>query len=188
MTTFDDRERAFETRFARDQEMQFGSPRAATGCSASGRRGKMGLTGPRPRPTPSDVVHADFEEAGDEDVIRKLLGDLTSAGVESTKPRIREALEHKTVEARRQLMERRADADAGRRDRSVIRAGFPMPRSRSPTWPATATIMPRGWSPRASGGCRASSSTSASTRRWADGWAASSTRSSSPPPYPIEEE
>ncbi|HEY1145414.1 MAG TPA: ATPase inhibitor subunit zeta, partial [Allosphingosinicella sp.] len=52
-----------------------------------------------------DVVRADFEEAGDDDVIRKILGDLTSAGVECEESRIREALEHKAVEARRQLIE-----------------------------------------------------------------------------------
>ena len=51
-----------------------------------------------------EVIHADFEEAGDEDVIRKLLGDLTSAQVDVDEQRIRETLEHKSVEARRQLM------------------------------------------------------------------------------------
>ncbi len=41
----------------------------------------------------------------DEIVVRKLLGDLTSAGVECDEARIREALEHKAVEARRQMIE-----------------------------------------------------------------------------------
>ena len=50
------------------------------------------------------VVQADFEEAGDEDVVRKLLGDLTSAGVEIDDAAIRAALDAKNVEARRQLM------------------------------------------------------------------------------------
>src|SRR4051812_31039287 len=47
--------------------------------------------------------------------------------------------------------------------------------------------MPRGSSPKASAACRASASTSESTRRWAAVWAAPSTRSSSPPRPPIEE-
>jgi hypothetical protein len=51
------------------------------------------------------VVQADFEEAGDEDVVRKILGDLTSAGVEIDEGRIRTALDEVTVEARRQLLE-----------------------------------------------------------------------------------
>jgi hypothetical protein len=50
-------------------------------------------------------VQADFEEAGDEDVIRKLLGDLVSAGVDMDEARIRAALHDKTIEARRQLIE-----------------------------------------------------------------------------------
>ena len=53
----------------------------------------------------SSVVQADFEEAGDEDVVRKLLGDLTSAGVEIDDAMIRSALEDKMVEARRQFIE-----------------------------------------------------------------------------------
>ena len=67
--------------------------------------GLMGLTEVEAESYAKDVVRADFEEAGDEDVIRKVLGDLTSAGVECDDSRIREALAHKTVEARRQLME-----------------------------------------------------------------------------------
>jgi hypothetical protein len=51
------------------------------------------------------VVQADFEEAGDEDVIRKLLGDLTSAGIDTDDAAIRAALETKMVEARRQFIE-----------------------------------------------------------------------------------
>jgi hypothetical protein len=50
------------------------------------------------------VVQADFEEAGDEDVIRKLLGDLTAAGVETTEAEVRAALAAKQVEARRQFL------------------------------------------------------------------------------------
>jgi hypothetical protein len=65
----------------------------------------MGLSQAESDAYASDVIRADFEEAGDEDVIRKVLGDLTSAGVECDEARIRETLAHKTVEARRQLME-----------------------------------------------------------------------------------
>ena len=50
------------------------------------------------------VVQADFEEAGDEDVIRKVLGDLTAAGVDIDEAGVRAALEEKSVEAKRQLM------------------------------------------------------------------------------------
>ncbi|MCX7676147.1 MAG: DUF1476 domain-containing protein, partial [Alteraurantiacibacter sp.] len=50
------------------------------------------------------VVQADFEEAGDEDVIRKVLGDLVAAGQDVDEATVRAVLEEKAVEARRQLM------------------------------------------------------------------------------------
>jgi hypothetical protein len=105
MTTFDDRERAFENKYARDQEMQFKIVARRNRLLGHWAAGLMGLTDVEAESYAKDVVRADFEEAGDEDVIRKVLGDLTSAGVECDEARIREALAHKTVEARRQLME-----------------------------------------------------------------------------------
>lgn len=105
MSTFDDRERAFETKYARDQEMQFRVVARRNRLLGAWAAGLMGLSQAEAEAYASDVIRADFEEAGDEDVIRKILGDLTSANVECDEARIREALEHKTVEARRQLME-----------------------------------------------------------------------------------
>ena len=105
MSTFDDRERAFETKYARDQEMQFRIVARRNRLLGAWAAGLMGLSEAEAEAYASDVIRADFEEAGDEDVIRKLLGDLTSAGVDMDDGRIRQALEDKTVEARRQLME-----------------------------------------------------------------------------------
>ena len=105
MTTFDDRERAFESQYARDEEMQFRITARRNRLLGEWAAGLMSLTDAEAAAYAKDVVRADFEEAGDEDVIRKLLGDLTSAGVDIDDARIREALGHKTVEARRQLME-----------------------------------------------------------------------------------
>ena len=105
MTTFDDRERAFESQYARDEEMQFRITARRNRLMGEWAAELMGLTEVEATSYAKDVVRADFEEAGDEDVIRKLLGDLTSAGVDIDDARIREALIHKTVDARRQLME-----------------------------------------------------------------------------------
>jgi hypothetical protein len=105
MTTFDDRERAFEAKFARDEEMQFRVLARRNRLLGEWAADKMGLSDAEKDAYAKDVVRADFEEAGDEDVIRKLLGDLTSAGIEIDDAAIREALGHKSVEARRQLME-----------------------------------------------------------------------------------
>lgn len=105
MTTFDDRERAFETKYARDQEMQFKIVARRNRLLGHWAAKKMGLTEAEADAYARDVIRADFEEAGDEDVIRKLLGDLTSAGVDVDEAAIRQAVEHKTVEARRHFIE-----------------------------------------------------------------------------------
>jgi hypothetical protein len=76
MTTFDDRESAFENKFAHDEEMK---------VRAEARRNKLlglwaaellGKTGDDAQAYAIDVVKADFEEAGHEDVVRKVAGDL----------------------------------------------------------------------------------------------------------------
>ena len=81
MSGFDDRENAFENKFAHDQELEF---------KAVARRNKllglwaaelMGLTGDDAEAYGKDVVKADFEEAGDEDVFRKVRGDFDAKGV-----------------------------------------------------------------------------------------------------------
>ena len=105
MTQFNDREKAFENMYARDQEMQFKIVARRNRLLGMWAARKMGLTDAEADAYAKDVIRADFEEAGDEDVIRKLLGDLTSAGVDIDDEAIREALEHKTVEARRQFIE-----------------------------------------------------------------------------------
>jgi hypothetical protein len=105
MTTFDERQRGFENQFARDQEMVFRVTARRNRLIGVWAAGLMGLTPEETDAYAKAVVQADFEEAGDEDVIRKLLGDLTSAGVAADEGQIRAALEEKTVEARRQLLE-----------------------------------------------------------------------------------
>ena len=107
MTTFDDRKRAFESQYARDQEMQFKIVARRNRLLGHWAAKKMGLTEAEADAYARDVIRADFEEAGDEDVIRKLLGDLISAGVEVDETAIRQALEHKAVEARRHFIEAR---------------------------------------------------------------------------------
>mgnify|MGYP001185915441 CR=1 FL=1 len=105
MTTFDDREKAFESKFAHDQEMAFRVTARRNRLVGEWAAARMGLTVEETDSYSKSVVQADFEEAGDEDVIRKLLGDLTAAGVETSDEDVRQALADKTVEARRQLME-----------------------------------------------------------------------------------
>lgn len=105
MSTFDDRERAFEAKYVRDEDMAFRIAARRNKLLGQWAAAKMALTPEETDAYAKAVVQADFEEAGDEDVIRKLNGDLLAAGVEIDEATIRQALAEKTVEARRQLME-----------------------------------------------------------------------------------
>jgi len=105
MTTFDDREKAHEAKFVREEEMAFRVTARRNRLLGQWAAARMGLTPEETDSYAKSVVQADFEEVGDEDVIRKLLGDLTAAQVETTDEEIRKALSDLTVEARRQLME-----------------------------------------------------------------------------------
>ena len=105
MTSFDDREKGFETKFARDEEMAFRIVARRNRLLGQWAARLMGLTEVEGESYAKDVIRADFEEAGDDDVIRKLLGDLTAAGVEIDEATIRSEVSHKEVDARRQLME-----------------------------------------------------------------------------------
>ena len=105
MTTFDDRERAFESKYARDEEMQFRIIARRNRLLGEWAARLMGLTEAEAESYAKDVIRSDFEEAGEQDVIRKVLGDLTAAGVESDEDKVVEALRNKEVEARRQIIE-----------------------------------------------------------------------------------
>lgn len=101
MSTFDDRENAFEAKFAHDAEMQF---------KADARRNKLlglwvaevlGKTGDDAEAYAKEVVKSDFEEAGHEDVFRKVSGDLGDKADEKT---IRGKMSELMVEAQKQIM------------------------------------------------------------------------------------
>ena len=102
MSTFDDREHAFEAKFAHDAEMQF---------KAEARRNKLvglwaadllGKAGADADAYAAEVIKADFEEPGDEDVYRKLAGDLGDRADETT---IRAKMAECMAEAKAQLMQ-----------------------------------------------------------------------------------
>ncbi len=105
MTTFDDRERAFETKFAHDEEMAFRIVARRNRLLGQWAATLMKLTPAEAEAYAKSVVHADLEEAGDDDVVRKLLGDLTAAAVDVDEAEVRRALDEQMIEARRQLLE-----------------------------------------------------------------------------------
>ncbi|HEX2811306.1 MAG TPA: DUF1476 domain-containing protein [Sphingopyxis sp.] len=105
MTAFDDRKRAQEAKFARDQDVQFRITARRNRLIGEWAAERMSLTPEETDAYAKAVVQADFEEAGDEDVIRKLAGDLTAAQVEISDAEIRAALNDKAAEARRQFID-----------------------------------------------------------------------------------
>ena len=104
MTNFNDRERAEEAKYAMDGETAFRVAARRNRLLGEWAAAKMGLTPEESDSYRKAVVQADFEEAGDDDVIRKVVGDLTAAGIDTDEATVRRALEDQAVEARRQLM------------------------------------------------------------------------------------
>ncbi len=101
MANLDDRADAFENKFAHDAEMQF---------KAEARRNKLlglwvaellGKSGDEAASYAKEVIKADFEEAGDDDVMRKVSADLGDKADEAT---IREKMDTLLTEAKAQLM------------------------------------------------------------------------------------
>ena len=104
MTDFSDRQKGEERKFAMDAETAFRVAARRNRLLGHWAAEKMGLGPEETEAYAKAVIQADFEEAGDEDVIRKVLGDLTSAGCDIDDAAVRAALEEKSVEAKRQLM------------------------------------------------------------------------------------
>jgi len=104
MPTFEDRERGEEAKFAHDQDMLFRIQARRNRLLGAWAAEKMGLTPAEADAYAKSVVQTDFEETGDEDVVRKLLGDLTSAGCDVDESEIRSQLQARQIEARRALI------------------------------------------------------------------------------------
>lgn len=101
MSSFDDRENAFENKFAHDAEMQFKAEARRNKLLGLWAAGLMGKSGDDAQAYAKEVVKSDFEEAGDEDVFRKVSGDL---GGKADEAAIREQMTTLMAEAKAQLM------------------------------------------------------------------------------------
>ena len=89
MTTFDKREEGFEKKFALDEELKFKAEARRNKLLGLWVAEKLGMSGDEANAYAREVVAADFEEAGDGDVVRKVMGDLTAKGIAITEPQIR---------------------------------------------------------------------------------------------------
>ncbi len=92
MSSFDDRERAEEARYAMDQQTQMRVTARRNKLLGLWAAGLMKLGGEQAEAYAKTVVIADLEEAGDNDVIRKILADLSAAGVAVSESDVKEEL------------------------------------------------------------------------------------------------
>lgn len=104
MTQSEDRPTGFEADLSPSEEMMFRVLARRNRLLGEWAARLMGLSEAEAEAYSKDLVRADFEGGGGKDVVLKLLGDLTAAGVEIDESRIREALKDKLVDARRQLI------------------------------------------------------------------------------------
>ena len=104
MTTFNDREKAFEDKYKHDQDLQF---------KVEVRRNKLlglwvaemlGLSGADAEAYAKEVVSADFEEPGDADLIRKIQADIQSKNLDLSEHRLRKKMDELVAVAKQQVM------------------------------------------------------------------------------------
>lgn len=103
MASMDDRKDAFEKKFAHDEELKFKAIARRNKLLGLWAAEKLGKTGADADAYALEVVKADFEEAGDEDVFRKVRGDFDAAGVAQSDHQIRRTMDDLLAEAVEQV-------------------------------------------------------------------------------------
>ena len=103
MSQMSDREKAFENKFAHDEELKFRAMARRNKLLGLWAAEKMGKTGDAAEAYAKEVVLADFEEAGDEDVFRKIRGDFDAAGVDQSDHQIRRTMDELLATALEQI-------------------------------------------------------------------------------------
>jgi hypothetical protein len=103
MTTFDKREEGFENMFAHDEELRFKANARRNKLLGLWAAQKMGLSGAAADAYSKEIVVADFEEAGDDHVLRKVSKDFKAKDVAQTDQQIRQTMDALMVEALAQI-------------------------------------------------------------------------------------
>jgi len=103
MSTFDDREKGFEKKFAHDQDLKFKAEARRNRMLAEWAAGQLGLTGDAVAEYARAVRKADLTEAGDDDVLRKISKDFAEKGIKTSDAEIREKLTEFLAESVRQI-------------------------------------------------------------------------------------
>jgi hypothetical protein len=103
MTTFEDREKGFERKFAHDEELKFRATARRNKLLGLWAAEKLGLSGDEAQSYAREVVKADLAEPGEEDVFRKVRGDFDSKGVDQSDHQIRRMMGELMAEAVHQI-------------------------------------------------------------------------------------
>ncbi|MBO0334879.1 DUF1476 domain-containing protein [Sneathiella sp. CAU 1612] len=104
MSGFDDRKKGQESKFAHDQEMEFKISVRRNKLLGAWAAELMGKTGEEAEVYTKEVIISDMEEKGDEDVFRKIRGDLDAQSIEMSDHRIRRQMEELMSVAREQIL------------------------------------------------------------------------------------
>ena len=104
MSSLSEREKAFENKFAHDDEIRFKVIARRNKLLGLWAAEQMGMTADKAEEYAREVVKADFEEPGDEDVFQKVYGDLKAKGLEISEHRVRRQMEELIEEAKPQIM------------------------------------------------------------------------------------
>jgi len=99
MTTFDKREEGFEKQFAHDEELKFKASARRNRLLGLWAAEKLGLSGAQADAYAKEVVMADFEEPGDDDVLRKIRRDFDAKGINQSDQQIRRTMDELMAKA-----------------------------------------------------------------------------------------
>jgi hypothetical protein len=110
MTTFDDREKAYERKFAQDEELRFRATARRNKLFGLWAAEKLGLAGTEADEYAKSVIRADFAQPGDDDVIGKVRDDLEAKGISQSAHQLERTLSEKMEEAVRQIEAERGKA------------------------------------------------------------------------------
>lgn len=107
MTTFDDREKGYESKYKHDKELEFRAHARRNKLLGLWAAERMGLAGEAADAYAMEVIEADFDEPGDEDVLKKVLDDLEKKGIDIDRRRLRKKMDELLPEAMAQVKSER---------------------------------------------------------------------------------
>ncbi|HEX7006809.1 MAG TPA: DUF1476 domain-containing protein [Alphaproteobacteria bacterium] len=104
MPTFDERKKAFEAKFKHDADLRFRATARRNKLLGLWAAGLMGLSGAEAEAYAKEVVAADFEKPGDDDVVQKVIADLKAKSIERSEHQVRKQMEALMPVAREEIM------------------------------------------------------------------------------------